>query len=325
MKKIALIVLVILLAASSGFGQFAKVGTAGLKFLDISVVTRAVGMGNVFAAFADDASTMFWNPAGMSNLTTGEAWAGMVSWPADIYLQAGAAALKVGDIGHFGVSFRFLDVGLMNETNVFNPNGTGGTFGVASWAAGISYSRSLTDRFALGLTFNVIQEQLADWTDETWAFDLGGYYDTGFQGLTLGFAVLNFGPAMRHDVDDDNDGQVDEDKLDGQDNDGVHVLADKQGKDNGEQQDVDNEILELIDKNQQRVDFRLGLQSVGAELFQALCRLLGGKPVFTCIESGQDIGPLLPIIFHTIPRKKKSSLTTPARIQSGDGYNHQSV
>ena len=37
MKKIALIVLVILLAASTSFGQFAKVGTAGMKFLDILI------------------------------------------------------------------------------------------------------------------------------------------------------------------------------------------------------------------------------------------------------------------------------------------------
>ncbi len=220
MKKIALIVLVILLAASTGFGQFAKVGTAGMKFLDISMATRGVGMGNVFAAFADDASTLFWNPAGMENLTTGEVWAGMVSWPADIYLHAGSAVLKAGDIGHFGVSFRFLDVGLMTETDVFNPAGNGGTFGVASWAAGISYSRSLTERFAIGLTFNWIHEQLAAWEDDTWAVDIGGYYNTGFQGITMGFAILNFGPDMTFQVDDDRDGKIDEDPLDGKDNDG---------------------------------------------------------------------------------------------------------
>jgi long-subunit fatty acid transport protein len=220
MKKIALIVLVILLAASTGFGQFAKVGTAGMKFLDISVATRGVGMGNVFSAFADDASTLFWNPAGMENIATGEAWAGMVSWPADIYLHAASAVLKASDIGHFGVSFRFLDVGLMTETDVFNPQGNGGTFGVASWAAGVSYSRSLTERFALGITFNYIQEQLASWTENTWAFDLGGFYNTGFQGITLGFSIMNFGPAMRFEVDDDRDGKVDEDILDGEDNDG---------------------------------------------------------------------------------------------------------
>jgi hypothetical protein len=220
MKKIALIVLVIALAASTGFSQFAKVGSAGMQFLDISMSTRAVGMGNVFAAFADDASTLFWNPAGMENLTTGQAWAGMVSWPADIYLNAGAAVLKVGNIGHFGVNFRMLDVGIMKQTDVFLPAGNGATFGVVDWSAGISYSRSLTDRFAIGVTFNWIHEQLASYEDDTWAFDIGGFYNTGWQNITLGFAILNFGPNMTFAVDDDGDGLVDEDLRNGQDDDG---------------------------------------------------------------------------------------------------------
>jgi hypothetical protein len=224
MRKIALIVVVIALAASTGFSQFAKVGTAGMQFLDIAVSTRAVGMGNVFAAFADDASALFWNPAGMENLTTGEAWAGMVSWPAEIYLNAGAAVLKVGDLGHFGVNFRMLDVGLMKQTDVFNPAGNGGTFAVVDWSAGISYSRSLTDRFAIGLTFNWIHEELAGFEDDTWAFDIGGYYNTGWQGVTLGFAILNFGPNMNFAVDDDQDGSIDEDKRNGQDDDGDNLV-----------------------------------------------------------------------------------------------------
>ena len=220
MRRIALIVLVIALAASTGYSQFAKVGSSGLQFLDIPVSTRAVGMGNVFTAIANDASTLFWNPAGMENLTTGEVYAGTVQWPADIALHAVSGVLRLGNAGHIGVSFQMLDVGLMTRNDVFNPGGNGGTFGVEDWAVGISYSRSLTDRFALGLTLKWVHEKLADWSDDGWAVDLGGYYDTGFNDITLGFAIMNFGPDLRFDVDEDQDGQINEDPLDGSDNDG---------------------------------------------------------------------------------------------------------
>ena len=220
MKKIALILLVIALAATTGYSQFAKVGSSGLQFLDIPVGTRAVGMGNTFAAVANDASTLFYNPAGMENLPFGEIYAGSVTWPADIYLHAFAGAVNVAGIGHFGLSIQFLDVGLMTRNDVFNPAGNGGTFGVEDWAIGVSYSRSLTDRFALGMTLKWVHEKLADWEDDGWAVDLGGYYNTGFNDITLGFAILNFGPDLRFDVDEDEDGQVNEDPLNGSDDDG---------------------------------------------------------------------------------------------------------
>lgn len=224
MRRIALIVLVIALAASPGFSQFAKVGSSGLQFLDIPVSTRAVGMGNVFSAVANDASTLFWNPAGMENLPFGAVYAGTVQWPADINLHAVSGAMNVEGVGHFGLSFLMLDVGLMTRNDVFNPEGNGGTFGVEDWALGLSYSRSLTERFAIGVTLKWVHEKLADWEDDGWAVDLGGYYDTGFNGITLGFAIMNFGPDLRYDVDEDGDGLINEDPLDGSDNDGDNFV-----------------------------------------------------------------------------------------------------
>lgn len=220
MRKFTYMIIILALTASFGFGQFAKVGTSGLQFLDIPVSARAVGMGNTFSAVANDASTLFWNPAGMENIQGGEIYASYVSWPADINLNSIAGAYNIEGIGHIGVSFRMLDVGLMNRTDVFNSAGNGGTFGVEDYAVGVSYSRSLTDRFALGATVKLVHEKLADYSDDGWAVDLGGFYNTGYRDITLGFAIQNFGPDFRYDIDEDGDGRVNEDPLDGTDNDG---------------------------------------------------------------------------------------------------------
>jgi long-subunit fatty acid transport protein len=182
--------------------QFAKVGTVGLKFLDIGVGGRALAMGEAYAAVANDASAIFWNPAGIANVTSGDFFMGYTNWPADINLYSGAFVTKTG-MGHLGAHFTILSSGLMNRTTYENPDGAGqGTCAFEDWAAGVSFARYMTDRFAFGTNFKIIREKLADWDHTGWAFDIGTYYDTGFKSLRLGLAILNFGPDFRYDVPD---------------------------------------------------------------------------------------------------------------------------
>jgi long-subunit fatty acid transport protein len=181
--------------------QFAKVGTVGLKFLDIGVGGRALAMGEAYTAVANDASAIFWNPAGIANIKNGDFFAGYTNWPADINLYSAAFAKKT-NYGHIGASFTTLNTGLMNRTTARDPDGnTSGTFAFEDWAAGVTYARYLTDQFAFGTNFKVLREKLADWDKTGWAVDIGTYYDTGFKSLRIGLAILNFGPDMHYNID----------------------------------------------------------------------------------------------------------------------------
>ena len=51
----------------------AQVGGAGVVFLKIEPDSRAAGMGNSGVALADNASAIFWNPAGLAFQTGSEA------------------------------------------------------------------------------------------------------------------------------------------------------------------------------------------------------------------------------------------------------------
>lgn len=204
MRKILIpaVLLMVLSLCLPANAQFAKVGTVGLKFLDIGVGGRALGMGEAFTAVADDASAIFWNPGGVANVESGEVFAGYTNWPADIHLYSTAFVTKT-NMGHLGVSFTILNTGLMNRTTPYDNDGDySGTFAYEDWAAGFTYSRFMTDRFSFGTTFKLVKEKLDEWEDTGWAVDIGTYYETGFKSLRIGMAILNFGPDMRFDVED---------------------------------------------------------------------------------------------------------------------------
>jgi long-subunit fatty acid transport protein len=59
--------LAVLVVPGLAFGQ-AKVATTGYQFLEVGVSARAIGMGEAFIANVDDASAVYYNPAGLTGL-----------------------------------------------------------------------------------------------------------------------------------------------------------------------------------------------------------------------------------------------------------------
>ena len=64
-KRTGVISLLILLGAISLSAQTENAST-GLAFLKLGVGGRAIGMGEAYSALSDDASGMYYNPAGIS-------------------------------------------------------------------------------------------------------------------------------------------------------------------------------------------------------------------------------------------------------------------
>ena len=64
----ALAVLGVLLPGRAAADIFEKVGTFDGQFLKIAIGARAAGMGGAFVGVADDASSVFWNAAGIARI-----------------------------------------------------------------------------------------------------------------------------------------------------------------------------------------------------------------------------------------------------------------
>jgi len=206
-----------------GAKPFGKTGTAALQFLKFGVDARAVGMGEAYTAVTDDISSVYWNPAGLVPALKNQAFISHTNWPADVMHEYFAASYTNG-VSTWALSASVLHMDQMEVTTEeeFGPNGE--TFTNSDMAFGITYASTFTDKFSFGITGKYLRENLYIYDINSFSFDLGSIYNTGWQNVKIGMALRNFGPDIRYTVDDDDDGSFNEDPFDLLDNDGDGVI-----------------------------------------------------------------------------------------------------
>ena len=200
MKKNILVALAVLVAivGSAGAVNFSKVGTAGAQFLKIGAGARAVGMGEAFTAVVDDATAMYWNPAGLAQAKKQEITFTHNQWLGDIKHEFIGYCLPMGGNGTLGMNLTVLNVGEMPVTTVEIGDDTGEFFACVDWAFAIGYGRNLTDKVAFGATAKIIQQRIWDMKASAFAMDLGIAAKTGYKSLRIAAALLNFGTDVQY-------------------------------------------------------------------------------------------------------------------------------
>jgi len=194
---IAIVMVLLLPLQAEGAQIFEKVGTLGGQSLKIGVGARAAAMGDAYVALADDATAVYWNPAGIARLSGQSITLNHTAWPAEILFDQAAYVFHVKWIpGMIGVNVRALTMSRDKVRTTYLPDGTGETFDAGEWAYGLSYARSLTDKFSAGLSVNYIQTGLDDVTGKSTTFDFGTLYDVGILGAKIGMSIQNIGSDM---------------------------------------------------------------------------------------------------------------------------------
>ncbi|RLC52012.1 MAG: hypothetical protein DRI23_03825 [Candidatus Cloacimonadota bacterium] len=229
-KYIGLILVLIIIPGLLSAEIFAKTGTAMLQFLKIGVDARAIGMGEAYTAVSDDISSVYWNPAGLALKSQDQFFISHTEWVAGIRYEY-LAASKVTDLGTFALSGGFLYTGWMDVTTeeVFGP--TGEQFTNSDISAGLTYSNSFTEKFSFGFTVKYLRENLDEYAVNGMSVDLGSLYNTGWHNITIGMSLRNFGPDLKFEIDNDNDGDMDEDPFDLLDNDGDGLIDEDRKED----------------------------------------------------------------------------------------------
>jgi len=182
---------------SNGAEEFEKVGTIGVQFLKIGIGARATAMGGAFVAVASDASCVYWNPAGVARLEERSLSFNHADWFADVQINQAAYIFSVPFLpGAMAIHARSVAMDRLPVRTVFRPLGDGTTYDAGDLSIGLTYGRSLTDKFSTGLTIHYLQSTLATWTGSGISFDFGTLYDTGYRSLTIGMSIQSIGSDM---------------------------------------------------------------------------------------------------------------------------------
>lgn len=177
--------------------QITKVGTTAGQFLKLGVGARAISLGATYVADAGDLSALYWNAAGLSQLTGSAVQIANTQYLADVSYNYAAFGTSLDGIGTIAASIIMLDSGEMEVRTIERPEGTGERFDVQNMALQLSYGRALTDRFSIGSTVKYIREQVWHSAADAVAIDFGVLFTTPYDALKLGASISNFGPKMQ--------------------------------------------------------------------------------------------------------------------------------
>ena len=176
-----------------GLIRNARLSSTGFGFLKLTTNARSVGMGDAFSAVGNDISSIFSNPAGLTQMETERAaMGGYTKWIVGSTLGTAAFAVKTS-VATFGVSAIFFSSETFEETTSQNPGGTGNMVNTSDMAIGFTIAKQLTDKLSFGAQVRWIKEDLILADFSTVDVNFGTVFFTGYKSTRLSMALRNLG------------------------------------------------------------------------------------------------------------------------------------
>jgi outer membrane protein OmpA-like peptidoglycan-associated protein len=210
-KKILLVALATFLGwtlAPQAYSQTVNgAGSTSTNFQKIGMGARAVGMGESFIAVADDATAIFWNPAGLAlakgtqfNLTHGE-------WLVGVTHEFFAFSQNIDRDGAFGGSVGYLGTGSFPgalETPGGDYGGIGNDISASDYIGSVGYAQRLGNwipgdlfkKMYVGLKATVVGQSVVNVGSSGLAFDMGALYEVTPKTMFIGAVFQNIGTTI---------------------------------------------------------------------------------------------------------------------------------
>jgi len=222
MKKLFLILLLIFpLINFFIYSQvdLSKTGQSTMNFLLVSNSSKSASMGDAFTAVGKGAESMFYNPAGLSEMETEfDINLNYTQWIADINYLSGSVAWNLELYGVIGLNLLTVDYGDINGTSLIDgsqindyPLGyidNGLISNVGAYCIGFTYAKSISTEFSIGGSIKFAGQQLGENLLSTgvkennatkFVFDAGVKYKTGFKDFNFGMSIRNFATSMKRE------------------------------------------------------------------------------------------------------------------------------
>ncbi len=197
-------------------------GEAGVLFLLISPTPRPGALGESGGGIADDASAMYYNPAGLAFQKGSEISLTHSNWLpqlglSDIFYENLNFKTEVPAIdGTIGANIIYMNYGTITRTNSTSPDPIG-EFRSFEVAGAVAYATQATDEIGIGAVARFIYSKLADFGTEeekgkgvgsSVSFDISMLYkpkvlvipfigDVG-NAFSVGFNLSNMGPKITY-------------------------------------------------------------------------------------------------------------------------------
>lgn len=172
---------------------WAGAGSVGANFLLMGAGARPLAMGEAYVAVADDASSIYWNPAGLSCLDYPEVLYMYNQWFIDIKHQNFDVAFPTEN-GTFAGAFTLLDSGDIQGYDSGGAETT--TIKSSDSSLGFGWGRRINANFSVGLGLKYISETLENYQGNSTAIDLGLIYRFN-PAFSVGAAIQNVGSPMK--------------------------------------------------------------------------------------------------------------------------------
>lgn len=192
LKTLGLLTFLFIIFTSLLYGA---AGITGFEFLVMGMGARPSAMGSAFGAVADDINAIYWNPAGLYQLSNNQV---------SFMHSEGLANTKYEFLGFaypihqwrstFAGSIVYLHHGKIPRRNMSGYQI--GNFTASDRAITLSYGVELNDFFAFGVNLKLFQQKIDHLSANGFAFDFGLLHNTLIDNLTLGVNLQNIGPEV---------------------------------------------------------------------------------------------------------------------------------
>lgn len=194
-KQLLLVVICLSFIHSLCIAAFTKgdVGTYTGQFLKLGAGARPAGMGSAFVAISDDATSVYWNPAGLARIGDKSLSIMHAVWFEDIFYDWFSYTYPTIDAGTFGFGLQYISYGSIinaDETGLEGP-----IFKPYDLAVTVSYGLEISG-ISSGLSIKCISSKIRT-SAMGFAGDIGAIRKLLEGRLSVGLAIQNIGTEMR--------------------------------------------------------------------------------------------------------------------------------
>ncbi|MBI5476999.1 MAG: type IX secretion system protein PorQ [Ignavibacteriales bacterium] len=192
MKSIHILLLLSLVAGFtlSSFGQ----STTAFEFLRNESSARVAALGGSFMMAGDDPNTIFYNPAGITSLSSTKLSVGFMKHLLDINAGFISYGMELKDIGMIGAGIKYINYGEFKRTGEEGQDL--GKFGAGDFAFILNYGTQLFEYLNYGVNAKFIYSSIDQIRSSGVAVDFGLAYAVVPNRFHIGASITNLGTQI---------------------------------------------------------------------------------------------------------------------------------